>query len=127
MDIDHFKSINDTYGHAIGDIVLQHLSDTIKSNIRQHDIFARHGGEEFTLLLRQTDAETGLKIAEKLRAKVEQMTISTESGDLKITVSIGMTQFNDSYTELDSLIKRADQAMYEAKEKGRNQVIYIEA
>lgn len=127
LDIDNFKIVNDTYGHDIGDEVLIQLSRKVKDNVRHSDIFARHGGEEFTLLLRQTDTAAGLKIAEKIREQIEQMQINTKAGTISITISIGMAQFDNQCTELDKLVQKADQALYNAKENGRNKVVYIPA
>ena len=124
IDIDHFKKINDTYGHDAGDEVLKHLSQLIKDNVRHQDIFARHGGEEFTLLLRQTNAASGMKIAEKIRNSVEQMTIITKSDSINITISIGIVEFSKDYTEFDTLVQLADEALYEAKNMGRNCIVY---
>lgn len=125
IDIDHFKKINDTYGHDAGDEVLKQFAQLIKNNVRQQDIFARHGGEEFTLLLRHTDPEKAHKIADKIRTSVEAMDVITEFGTLKITISIGLVEFSSHYPKFDNLILLADKALYEAKDKGRNQVVYI--
>lgn len=124
LDLDDFKSINDTFGHNAGDEVLRELSKTIKNTIRHNDIFARHGGEEFTLLLRQTQAETGIKIAEKIRHNIEAMEVISETGSIKITASIGVTQFSNRFDHFDQLVMLADEALYDAKEKGRNCVVY---
>jgi diguanylate cyclase (GGDEF)-like protein len=123
LDIDHFKKINDTYGHDCGDEVLKHLTKTIKDNVREQDIFARHGGEEFTLLLRHSDSTSGYTIAEKLRRLVESLEIQTHEHIINITVSIGLVQFSKDIKEFDGLVNLADKALYEAKENGRNQTI----
>lgn len=123
LDIDHFKNINDSYGHDVGDDVLKAITKTIKDNIRAEDIFARHGGEEFTLLLRNTDQETGFKIAEKLRNLVSNLQISSHNHVVSVTVSIGVVQFSKEISEFDSLINKADKALYQAKELGRNQCV----
>ncbi len=125
IDIDHFKNINDSYGHDAGDEVLKQFAQLIKDNVRQQDIFARHGGEEFTLLLRNTDAEKARRIADKIRTNVEQMDVITDFGTLKITISIGLVEFSNHYPKFDSLILLADKALYEAKDKGRNRVVYM--
>lgn len=101
IDIDHFKNINDTYGHQTGDEVLKQLSQMIRDNVRHQDIFARHGGEEFTLLLRQTDAKNGMKIAEKIRKNVEDLVVKTKAGTLNITISIGLVEFNPRFSAFD--------------------------
>lgn len=124
LDIDHFKNINDTYGHGIGDQVLKQLSLNVKENIRQNDIFARHGGEEFTLLLRKTDLQTGILIAEKIRKSISEMKVETSSDVINVTVSIGVTEFSKECHALDQLVILADKALYEAKENGRNCVAH---
>ncbi|MCK8060287.1 MULTISPECIES: GGDEF domain-containing protein [unclassified Fusibacter] len=127
MDIDHFKKINDTYGHDAGDEVLRQVTKAIKENVRDQDIFARHGGEEFTLLLRRTDEVKGLLIAEKIRHLIEDLDIMTHGHILKITVSIGVVQFTKSLSEFDMLVNLADHALYEAKRLGRNRFVFKES
>ncbi|MDP3301629.1 MAG: diguanylate cyclase [Sulfuricurvum sp.] len=118
IDIDHFKLVNDTYGHDIGDAVLVKLAATVQENIRKIDVFARWGGEEFLLLCPTTDRDNVLEFAEKLRAAVEKTTFPVVG---KITISIGVSVF-DPQDSLSDLFKRADQGLYYAKENGRNQV-----
>jgi len=118
IDIDHFKSVNDTYGHDVGDKVLKHLVKVVQENIRKIDIFARWGGEEFLVLSPGTDLQNMQMLAEKLRSAAESA-VFPEVG--KVTISIGVSTFEpeDTFTEL---FKRADQGLYHAKEHGRNQV-----
>jgi len=117
IDIDFFKKVNDTYGHLIGDKVLQNVSSVIKKHIRTDDIFARWGGEEFVLVV-NTDMQRGLEIADNLRKYIE----SEDFGIAKnITCSFGITEFKEHDT-LDTLIKRSDEALYEAKNNGRNKI-----
>jgi diguanylate cyclase (GGDEF)-like protein/PAS domain S-box-containing protein len=118
LDIDHFKSVNDTFGHDVGDDVLKHLSSIIKSNIRQIDIFARWGGEEFLILSPGTNLAEVKIFAEKLRLAIENATFPTIE---KVTVSIGLSEFDVDDT-FSNLFKRADKALYYAKNNGRNQV-----
>ena len=122
LDIDHFKAFNDNFGHAIGDQVLQEVANCCKQSLRQTDILGRYGGEEFVVLLSETDRHVALTVAERLRKKVSQMAILTEKGDLSVTISIGVAENNEYTPDLETLIARADQAMYIAKHKGRNQV-----
>lgn len=118
LDIDFFKKINDTFGHDVGDNVLVQLSGLISKNIRQSDTFARWGGEEFVILLSQTNIKTAEVFANKLRELVEKY----EFKNIKhITVSMGVVEFNEKYT-LEEFIKAADNALYLAKENGRNKV-----
>jgi diguanylate cyclase (GGDEF)-like protein/PAS domain S-box-containing protein len=118
-DIDHFKSINDTYGHQIGDEALRVFAATLKETLRQSDVVARWGGEEFVIMLRFVDVETAQKIAEKIRIAVENCTFN---GNLKMTSSFGLTKYRPGENILESF-KRVDDALYEAKRSGRNRVI----
>jgi diguanylate cyclase (GGDEF)-like protein/PAS domain S-box-containing protein len=118
IDIDHFKSVNDTYGHDIGDKVLVKLAATVQENIRKIDVFSRWGGEEFLVLCPSTDIDNVREFAEKLRAAVEKTTFPVVG---KITISMGVSVF-DSQDSFGELFKRADQGLYYAKEHGRNQV-----
>jgi len=125
MDIDFFKKVNDTYGHDGGDIVLKEFSNMIKNTHRNTDISARIGGEEFILILPETDKQTALKIAEKLRINTESLEIKIENAFIKITSSFGVeTTCNDF--DLDKLFKNADKALYESKFSGKNKVIHIQ-
>ena len=120
FDIDNFKKINDTYGHLVGDIVLKKVSEVVKKHLRRNDIFARWGGEEFLILLPQTDLEGSLKVAEKLRKAIEELNIPELKGR-KVTASFGITVIKNSET-LNEAVLRADEALYEAKRNGKNQV-----
>jgi diguanylate cyclase (GGDEF)-like protein len=118
LDIDHFKIVNDTYGHLVGDDVLIHLSKIIKEQIRDTDVFARWGGEEFVLLLSDVDIDTASEIADKLRVKIELEYFPEVNN---ITCSFGVSSYEKNDT-IDTIINRADKALYEAKESGRNKV-----
>lgn len=119
VDIDHFKEVNDTYGHDIGDLTLKAFTQIISKNIREYDIFARWGGEEFILMLPQTNVNDGYKLAEKIRLAIQAHTFENVE---KVTCSIGLSMLNkgDSHQKL---IKRADTALYKAKNGGRNRTI----
>lgn len=117
LDIDHFKKVNDTYGHLVGDAVLKHLAQLIKYHIRKDDIFARWGGEEFIIAL-ETDKEHAYKIIENLRSLIAQETFEKVG---HITCSFGLTQMKKDDT-IESITRRADEALYEAKREGRNRV-----
>jgi len=117
IDIDRFKSINDTLGHEAGDTVLKVTAKTIVSNIRENDFAGRWGGEEFVLLISNVNRKALLQIAEKIRALVEQ----SDAAGTKVTVSVGATLAKRGET-LEEVIKRADRLMYESKKNGRNQV-----
>ncbi len=129
FDIDHFKQINDSFGHAVGDRALCALTRLVQSSVRTVDIFARYGGEEFILLLPETDLAGGLDTADRVRCLVAQTPLDLEKIRIEITVSAGVTVLDaflapaDHLSEaLDQLINRADQALYEAKNTGRNKV-----
>ncbi|MFC1543132.1 GGDEF domain-containing protein, partial [Candidatus Neomarinimicrobiota bacterium] len=118
FDIDHFKKINDTYGHEEGDNVLKMFGAKMKDIIRESDIIARWGGEEFMILAVNADLKNAQIIAEKIRADIENQQIASPT---EFTVSAGVTQFVDD-DDASSLINRADRALYHAKNHGRNQV-----
>ena len=118
FDIDHFKAINDTYGHSVGDYVLQTLAQIAKENLREIDYLVRWGGEEFIIIAPETDLGRAKALAERIRTAIENYRFD-QAG--KITISFGVTEFKESDTE-DTFIRRADDAMYKAKEKGRNRV-----
>ena len=122
FDIDHFKKVNDKYGHPIGDQVLVALAKLCQEKLREADPIARYGGEEFVALVIEANAKAARLVAERLRKEVEKMVIPSAKGDLSITVSIGVAEYNKSTPNLEVLIARADQAMYVAKHKGRNRV-----
>ena len=117
LDIDHFKKINDTYGHKVGDEVLKHFVEVVKGIIRKNDIFCRWGGEEFVIILPDTDIETAKIVAEKIRSTVEKETFPH---NLHVTVSIGVSQ---KYKNFEKTLEMADLRLYNAKESGRNRVV----
>ena len=122
LDIDHFKDVNDTYGHAIGDRVLKALADCCKKGLRSFDIFGRLGGEEFGILLINLDSVHAQNIAERLRKSIENLTVQTQKGTVTFTVSIGLTTFKGDGNDLESKLRIADKALYKAKDSGRNRV-----
>lgn len=121
-DLDHFKAVNDKYGHNGGDKVLIDLSRVFKENVRQQDCVARWGGEEFLFILPQTSAEQAAIIAEKIRANVQNHTIMFLEHQINVTISIGIAQLEADQT-IDELINNADKCLYQAKELGRNRII----
>ncbi|WP_373181898.1 diguanylate cyclase [Halomonas campaniensis] len=124
LDIDHFKCVNDTYGHAAGDAVLQAFAKAIGMQLRETDIAGRLGGEEFAVVLPDTDAAGGCHVAEKLRQAVEAMRVTLEDGTVvQITTSLGLTLMHAGDTRPDGALARADSALYRAKREGRNRVI----
>lgn len=123
LDIDHFKSINDTHGHAAGDFVLKELAGIMKSHVRKSDLAIRYGGEEFMLILFENDKNGALRVAERVRADVESHAFAWKGQPLRLTISSGVAVFpDDGITMPDELIARADSALYSAKSSGRNLV-----
>ncbi|TXT37547.1 MAG: diguanylate cyclase [Comamonadaceae bacterium] len=123
LDIDHFKQINDKHGHPAGDLVLQAFVAVVQSAIRGNDTLARWGGEEFVILLTETDMSVGLVCLERIRAKVAEAEVLVGGLGLKLTVSIGVTQYRCGES-FESTMARADSALYEAKTQGRNRLVW---
>ncbi len=121
LDIDRFKAVNDTYGHLEGDKVLQSAARNLKEHLRNTDICGRWGGEEFVSILYHVNLDSLSRVAEKVRAMIENSTIESNGVKISVTVSIGATLARETDT-LDSLIERADQLMYQSKQNGRNRV-----
>jgi diguanylate cyclase (GGDEF)-like protein len=123
MDIDRFKHINDEYGHLVGDIVLREAASTLTRALRTEDVFARYGGDEFALAVRGIERSGVEALAERMRASVQDMTLGGSSGELKITVSLGVAMLAPDHADVDDLMADADKALYRAKELGRNRVV----
>ena len=121
IDLDHFKVINDSYGHAAGDEVLRKTAWILRSTIRQYDIAGRLGGEEFAVYLGTTDVETAMTIAERIRATLESHYVYYDGHKINVTASIGLTS-RDCMLSFEQLYTEADEALYQAKSKGRNRV-----
>jgi len=122
LDLDHFKQINDNYGHQIGDQVLQEFANRCKNSIRDMDLIGRYGGEELIIILPETNLITALQIAERMCESVAEALIKIPNGVINVTVSVGVAAKDENTAQLETLIARADQAMYIAKHKGRNRV-----
>lgn len=130
MDVDHFKSVNDTYGHAAGDLVLKHVADILQKSVRKTDFVIRTGGEEFLVLLINTPLENGLLVAEKIRLAMEKSSIQVNaSTTLRKTISIGAVEYPKTFENLDFwvAVKHSDIALYQAKKTGRNKVMAYSA
>jgi two-component system cell cycle response regulator len=125
IDVDHFKRVNDTWGHDIGDEILREFARRISANVRGMDLACRFGGEEFVVIMPDTDAAIAYSVAERLRASVEctPFPISRAPGALNITVSVGIAGSEGPQDTADALLRRADQALYRAKHTGRNRVV----
>ncbi|MDR6755230.1 diguanylate cyclase (GGDEF)-like protein [Mycoplana sp. BE70] len=123
LDIDNFKRVNDTLGHAAGDEVLKVVAATCKSNLRAGDLFGRLGGEEFAIILPHVDPEAALAVAEKLRAAISSQAIDGDFGSLHVTASFGLSALSIVTKDVDTLLAQADAAMYQAKNGGRNRCV----
>ena len=123
FDIDHFKKINDTYGHLAGDHVLRELASTLKSHIRREECFALYGGEEFALVLPETGHQNTVFLADKLRNLIEQQPFIFEGKRMPVTYSAGVADMSPEHDSPLAFIKAADSLLYEAKRRGRNQVV----
>jgi diguanylate cyclase (GGDEF)-like protein len=121
-DIDHFKTINDSYGHPVGDQFLIKIAEVMKNNVRGSDIVSRYGGEEFLLVLPGTGMEFAMKRAEALQRLCAKIVVAYEGKDLEVTLSFGLAAYPEDGKDLEGLIKKADQALYRSKKGGRNQV-----
>jgi two-component system cell cycle response regulator len=122
IDADHFKSVNDTYGHPVGDLVLQRIASMLQAEARRTDVVARYGGEEFVVILDETDAAGAQRVAERIRARIEAELIQGDFGRLRVTASLGLATWPLQAQNREELLERADSALYEAKRKGRNRV-----
>jgi len=120
MDIDHFKKVNDKYGHTVGDDVIRQVSRAIKEQVRDLDIAGRYGGEEFGIILTNTDIEGAAVFAERLRTTVEKQVVYSEGQQVRFTISLGIAELSESTVDHRSWIERADHALYQSKEGGRN-------
>lgn len=121
LDVDFFKEHNDRFGHLVGDIILKELSGVIKENIRQIDLLARFGGEEFVIILPETDKKGAFLVAERIRQAVANKSIKAYDEDLKLTLSAGISAYPADGKTQNALLEKADQALYRAKNAGRNQ------
>ncbi|MFW6281802.1 MAG: GGDEF domain-containing protein [bacterium] len=125
IDIDHFKDVNDTYGHAVGDKVLKNLANILKDSVREIDIVGRLGGEEFGIILPDTNISNAEKTAERLRKNIEDSSIQFEGENISVTVSIGVSSYTKKIYNMSDLLHEADIALYKAKDRGRN-CVHIE-
>ncbi|GAM09230.1 response regulator PleD [Geobacter sp. OR-1] len=127
IDIDHFKKVNDTYGHQLGDVVLVNVANVIRKYLRTYDVAARYGGEEFVAILPETPLDEAITVAERIRAATQQSSFSNKLQSLKITISIGVATFPmPGLDSVDDLIRIADEGLYRAKSEGRNRVITLQ-
>ncbi len=123
LDIDNFKSVNDSHGHAVGDEVLKKFSRVLKDNVREIDCICRFGGEEFIILLPETSAESAQLFAERILGQIQKIRIKARRKNIRITASIGVVSYPRHYKSLNRLLSAADEAMYQAKSAGKNRVV----
>ncbi len=124
IDIDHFKRVNDTWGHALGDVVLQNVAHVSRGALRDFDLLGRIGGEEFAAVLVESETDAAVDVAQRLRLAVETSQTTLPDGQVvKVTVSLGLTELKGRTASMDSLLIEADQAMYQAKQTGRNRLV----
>lgn len=127
FDIDHFKKVNDTYGHLAGDQVLQFIGKQLKDMLRNIDLYARYGGEEFVILLPETDQVEAMETAERVRQGFQEASIPTDNETIRVTISVGVASLmSEKSTTLEKLLDQADTALYHSKENGRNKVTHWE-
>lgn len=123
LDLDHFKSINDTHGHSVGDATLRAFAETLRANVRDYDIPARYGGEEFIVIAPNTAHADLLRLAERIKDQVAAQRVSHGSATIAVTTSIGLGTLQDSDKDVDALLGRVDKALYQAKYGGRNRIV----
>ncbi|MEC4813544.1 MAG: diguanylate cyclase, partial [Scytonema sp. PMC 1069.18] len=127
LDIDHFKKINDTYGHAVGDQILKVMAQTVLNSLRKVDFFGRFGGEEFVAFLPETNIDAAIMVAERIRDRVKAIALPVQEQLVSMTVSIGVAHYQLGDETVDVIIQRADKALYQAKHQGRNRVVAYSA
>ncbi len=124
FDVDHFKKVNDTYGHVAGDAVLKMVGFNLTKQVRMENIACRYGGEEFAVILRNVSPEQAYSLGERLRSAIEGSAVEHRGNQIKVTVSVGVATFrNDNFQTYEDLLQRADECLYEAKRNGRNQTV----
>ena len=123
IDIDHFKRVNDTYGHQCGDLVLKSIASCIKYGLRKEDLVVRYGGEEFLVIISNTDFNTSIKVGKRILENIRRTSVNCEKQKIRVTVSIGLV-FTESSKAILPLIEEADRMMYQAKKEGRNRLKY---
>jgi len=126
LDIDHFKKINDSYGHTVGDEAIRSVSRIIKEQVRELDVAGRYGGEEFGVVLPNTNGDGACVIADRLRVAIERTPIYAEGHEVKFTISLGIAELNEHMHDHRNWIEKADQALYKSKESGRNRCTLLD-
>ncbi|WP_199608935.1 sensor domain-containing diguanylate cyclase [Flocculibacter collagenilyticus] len=122
FDIDHFKKVNDGYGHSAGDAAIIHCANVLRANLRETDVAGRYGGEEYAVILTDTNAEDAKIFAERIRKAIEESVVKYEENEIRFTISLGIAEYSDSLANHTKWIEASDEALYQSKEGGRNQV-----
>lgn len=127
VDLDHFKVVNDTYGHEIGNRALQHLADILRNEVRTTDIVCRYGGEEFAMIFPETHLNLAVKVADRIRVEIQNTPVPLDDGEVKLTASMGASVYmKTSVLDLDDFVDSVDKYLYEAKQTGRNCICHID-
>ena len=127
LDIDHFKQVNDTHGHEIGNQALRHLAEILRSEVRTTDIVCRYGGEEFALVFPETHLNLAVKVADRIRLEIQNTPAKTDAGELEMTVSMGASVYmKTSAFDIDEFVDSVDKFLYEAKQSGRNCICHVD-
>lgn len=126
IDLDNFKEINDSFGHAVGDHVLKIVAERFGLELREVDVLGRYGGEEFSIILPETDLNGAKQLGERICSQIADSTVETDNGHVSVTLSVGIASLDVNCISLEALINRADQALYTAKSSGRNSVVVWE-
>jgi diguanylate cyclase (GGDEF)-like protein len=124
LDVDDLKKINDTYGHQAGDAVLSSIGSTLTESLRKVDIPARYGGDEFAVILPNTNKQGSVAVAEKIRSRLKKVTLKSDSREVPVTFSIGIATFPQSASGKELLVEKADRALYESKNHGKNRITH---
>jgi diguanylate cyclase (GGDEF)-like protein len=125
LDLDHFKRVNDTKGHLAGDLVLKAVAQRLRESVRPYDVIGRYGGEEFVVLLPDTNLEQCLVVAERIRVSISHEPFEHEGDPIPVTVSLGVSCTSENDQGVNDLLKRADEGLYKAKAAGRNRVAWV--
>ena len=127
VDVDHFKAVNDTYGHETGNLALKHLADILRNEVRTTDIVCRYGGEEFAMIFPETHLNLAVKVADRIREQIARRPVAIDDGDVKLTVSMGASVYmKTSVIDLIDFVDSVDKYLYEAKQSGRNCICHID-
>ena len=127
VDLDHFKAVNDTYGHEVGNVALQHLSEILKGEVRTTDIVCRYGGEEFAIVFPETHLNLAVKVADRIREQIQKSPVRIDDSEINLTASMGASVYmKTSVLDIDDFIDSVDKYLYEAKQSGRNCICHID-